>query len=130
MVMVLPTVSRAAVPDATNQISAGPPPSDTAAPQASSRSPRWLRVPSSDALGGAFPRRAQRDGVLGRAVLACEIGAQGDLTNCAVQSETPPGYEFGKAALSLVHIFKITAQLDGQSFVGERVVIPIGFRPR
>jgi hypothetical protein len=48
-----------------------------------------------------YPERAQRAGKEGRAVVRCEV-ANSSLVDCRVQSEDPPGYGFGNAAVGRI----------------------------
>ena len=48
-------------------------------------------------LAGVYPRRAQINDAEGKAAVICQIGATGDMTQCIIDSETPPGQGFGKA---------------------------------
>ncbi len=48
-------------------------------------------------FAGVYPKRAQMDDSEGRASVICQIGDTGDLTQCVIDSENPPGLGFGKA---------------------------------
>jgi TonB family protein len=69
-------------------------PHNAQAPSTSAQSP-----PSYP--GPAYPERAQRAGKEGRAVVHCGV-ANGGLVDCRVQSEDPPGYGFGNAAVGRI----------------------------
>jgi len=67
---------------------------------------RWARLPSNDALQAAYPAQALNRGVSGFAFLQCTVAQGGYLEGCQVRSENPPGYGFGRAALSLRSQFR------------------------
>src|SRR5579862_3450665 len=68
----------------------------------------WLRRPNADEMAASFPSRAEEAGVEGRATIRCDADKAGGMTNCVVTAEDPPGYDFGKAALSLAKYFKLS----------------------
>lgn len=77
-------------------------------PAASEQSlPRWVKKPSGDDLGNAYPEMARRKGMSGRAVLECEVTAERALVNCAVVSESPASEGFGAAGLKVTRRFEI-----------------------
>jgi len=49
-----------------------------------------------------YPAPAQESEIEGSVGLACQIAADQGLDRCVVLSETPPGYEFGRAAAILM----------------------------
>lgn len=108
------------------QAAAAPAPETPAAAVASN--PEWIRRPDAQDLRRFYPREAVRKGLPGRAVITCEINAEGLLTKCTVHEETPPGEGFGEAALKMASLFKMTPQTpDGQSVAGGTVRIPLRF---
>lgn len=48
-------------------------------------------------LAGVYPRKAQLNDTEGKAAVICQIGETGDLTQCVIDSEMPPGQGFGRA---------------------------------
>lgn len=61
----------------------------------------------------------------GRVVLACVVNATGDgVKDCVVESEDPPGYGFGPAAVGIASQFKLKA---GKTAPGSAIRIPIRF---
>lgn len=91
-------------------------------------SPDWLRKPTSAQMANAFPDRALRRNISGKATLTCKVTAVGAVRDCAVVSETPSEYGFGSAALSVTKHFKMKPQtVDGQAVDGASVRIPMSF---
>jgi len=91
-------------------------------------SPGWLAKPTGSDMARAYPRRAEDEDLIGRVELSCRITAAGGLDECKADEEDPPGYDFGKAALSVVPKFKLRpVDKDGRSVAGRTVQIPILF---
>ncbi len=88
--------------------------------------PDWLKKPTGEDLAWAYPERASRMGVGGRARMECQVAVDGRLAKCRVTEESPQGMEFGKAALALAPQFQMTPPPPGRTEPGE-VTIPIIF---
>jgi TonB family protein len=97
----------------------------TAAP-AQRYKPDWLRKPSGEDMAWAYPQRAQREEIGGKAVLQCVVAPDGGLTHCQVTSEAPADYGFGAAALALAPQFQMTRPPSDAKNPSE-VTIPINF---
>jgi len=75
-----------------------------------------------------YPDAAMRDGIEGSVFLLCVVIADGRI-GCAVQSETPPGYGFGEAAMQLSRSLRLsTTTTSGRPSNGMTVRVPISFR--
>lgn len=76
-----------------------------------------------------YPDRAQQEGIEGRAIVACTLGAGGELTDCTVQVVEPQGYGFGEAALAAASATRIDiAASDAAGSIGQRVAVPLVFK--
>jgi periplasmic protein TonB len=92
--------------------------------------PEWLSRPSAAEFARVYPEQAAREGIGGLVSLSCEVAVNGAVTACDVVSESPGGYGFSRAALSLTPHFRLKPRTeDGQPVGGARVVIPIRFAP-
>lgn len=90
--------------------------------------PDWTRKPSGEEFAHYYPEAAQRANLSGRAVLKCEVAADGALDTCTVPEESPTGAGFGEAALKLSSLFKMRPTTkDGVPVRGGTVHIPIRF---
>ena len=91
--------------------------------------PRWERQPSADQLMRAYPDRALRAEVGGRATVNCLVQPNGRVADCNLTSETPGDYGFGRAAQRLTRYFQISPRTVNGAAVGSRVNIAIRFNP-
>lgn len=99
-----------------------------APPAPALENPQWIRRPNMDAMRRHYPQAAMEEGIEGRAVIACEVAADGALTGCTVAAEEPKGYGLGEAALKVAPEFRMeTRTKQGAPVAGGRVRIPIRF---
>jgi TonB family protein len=88
----------------------------------------WYGAPTAADVRAAYPARALAARLGGAATLSCDIAVTGRLTACVVVSETPRGYGFGAAALSLAGKFAMEPELKaGKPVAGGHVRLPIVF---
>lgn len=85
----------------------------------------WETLPTAAQVTAAYPTRAQFEGVEGRAVIGCTIGANGHLEGCTVVSEDPAGYGFGEATLAVAPRFKARMSTTR---AGQPIRLPLSFR--
>lgn len=91
--------------------------------------PEWVSRPNGADLTRLYPERAQRDEVEGWVLLRCNVEADGYLSGCRADQETPPDYGFGEAALNMSGLFRMKPMTrDGQVVAGGSIGIPIAFR--
>lgn len=87
----------------------------------------WYKRPTPEQLRAAWPTKAYRAGMSGKVELDCQVNTHGLLEDCHVLSETPPGQNFGTAAMLLTPQFLLTpAVVDGEP-APSRVRMPITF---
>lgn len=90
--------------------------------------PDWAALPSPDDMSSYYPEHAAQNQISGRAVIDCTVKTDGRLADCSVISETPPGEEFGAAALRMAPLFQMKPRTrDGRPVSGGQVRIPIVF---
>jgi TonB family protein len=71
--------------------------------------PVWAEAPSFEDLARAYPAKAgTAEGYL---VAHCQVMPAGDLRNCQIVKELPAKLGFSKAAMTVVHKFKVTPEL-------------------
>ena len=89
--------------------------------------PRWLRQPRD--LASYYPARALAREIPGQVVLDCRVDVVGAL-HCAVVSETPANWGFGRAALEIAGDYRmVPAMRDGQAIEGRyRMRVPFEVR--
>lgn len=117
---------RAEAPPPPDASAPAPPP---LAPVAVVERPEWVRRPGADDLADAYPERALRLDIDGRALLSCRAMASGGLTACDIVSEDPPDYGFGAAALRLSRFYGIAPRTaDGRPVAGAKVDLPVAFK--
>ena len=119
-IQTLPTIAARTTAEATTTISPFPGGAEpettrlsvpTTLPHALTN-PAWLSRPDADQVARAYPERALGNGVGGLVTLACDVTAAGTVVHCDVVSESPQGYEFSRAALSLSRYFRMKPATD------------------
>ncbi len=87
--------------------------------------PTWVRTPTSDQVARSYPSGAPNHG---SARIVCSATPQGELVDCKLVAEDPPGAGFGGALLKLARYFKMApVTRDGIPVAGGRVLIPVHF---
>lgn len=76
-----------------------------------------------------YPAQALHEGIEGRAVVACLLGADGALSQCTIEVDEPQGYGFGAASISVVMAARLDIAASGLGHsVGQRVAVPLVFK--
>ncbi len=80
--------------------------------------------------GQFYPADALKARISGHATALCTVEASGDLGDCTVTEETPPGYGFGaKVLLSAQYIRVYALSKYGAPTKGRFIVVPMKFTP-
>jgi TonB family protein len=88
----------------------------------------WLQQPSADAIARVYPSLAARKNISGRAVISCVADEDGYLTDCVVESETPPDQGFGNAALEITAYMRMKPATAYGIPVRSTVNVPVNFK--
>jgi TonB family protein len=109
------------------------PPPPAAAPDdraAAITNPDWATLPNADDMSKYYPEVAGMKGLAGKATIRCVVKADGSLSGCVVESDSPRGVGFGNAALRMSGVFRMKPKTrDGAPVEGGKVRIPVVFRP-
>jgi hypothetical protein len=85
----------------------------------------FIETPSPAELLKVYPPQALKEGVDGFAIIGCDIGPEGRLAKCGVETERPMGYGFGQALLSLSTKFRVDTTSEYKP--GGRIGVPVKF---
>jgi hypothetical protein len=90
--------------------------------------PLWISAPGFDDMRRAYP--ANGGGGEGFVVLRCEVGLSGLLSRCDSSKEIPDGRGFGRAALSLAPLFRVSPEVMAKVPKWPvQVMVPLRFAP-
>lgn len=89
--------------------------------------PDWLEKPTGEDMSAYYPRHAARNEISGKVTIRCQVMADGRLQACVIKDETPPGEQFGEAALKLSRKFRMIPPSDPNALPGN-VTIPMHFQ--
>lgn len=90
--------------------------------------PDWARTAQSSEILAVYPAEAQRHRVSGRITMHCIVATDGQLKDCEVASEDPPGWGFGQAGLRLTPLFRMTpGEVHGVPVESE-LLLPLRFQ--
>jgi TonB family protein len=91
--------------------------------------PKWVGLPTADAMAHSYPPAAFDKRLTGRVTLACVVQQSGGVGDCTVAGEDPDGQGFGEAALKMAPAFKMSIWTDeGLPTVGGEIRIPIRYQ--
>lgn len=74
-----------------------------------------------------FPRSAMRQSISGQAEIRCTLTQDVRPKDCVVQSETPEGYGFGRAALQVVRRARLNPRGIRAERIGTTYVVRVPF---
>jgi len=90
--------------------------------------PDWQRKPDGDYLVRVYPVAAREAGIVGKVRLGCNVSIEGQLEQCQVLLQKPPGWGFGVAALAMAKSFSWRPEtVNGVAVGGVPVVVPFDF---
>jgi protein TonB len=91
--------------------------------------PRWLSRPTAAQLIKVYPDKALYASKSGHVVMHCSVTPEGKLSDCKITQETPKGFGFGAAVLSLVPLYRLEPVTAGGTAASDGTVdIPVDFR--
>ena len=88
---------------------------------------RWVRQLTAAEKNEVYPSRAARRRINGGAVILCRINRDTTVTNCRDESERPPGWGFGRAAVRAARYMRIRPRVVNgvvQDGARERITVP------
>ena len=84
--------------------------------------------PKGDPTAQFYPPEALKARVSGHATAVCTVEASGDLADCAITEETPPGYGFGaKVLMSAQYIRIYSRSRYNAPTKGRLIAVPMKF---
>ena len=89
--------------------------------------PRILQMPDADLLYRHYPPSAWAQGVVGRVLLDCRVGVDGN-AECEPVAETPPGWGFGDGAIDVARAIRFAPATSGGTPIVRRIRLPVTFR--
>lgn len=104
-------------------------PTVMAAPREVIDKPDWVRKPTGDDMERFYPAKARAERTGGEVRLVCDVTIAGALKDCVTVNESPTGYGFAEAALSLAPMFLMSPKrVGGEPVAGGSVTIPVIFK--
>lgn len=90
----------------------------------------WRAMPSVVDVAKAYPAAAMQAKVQGaRVVMLCEVGVDGRLTGCSIESEEPKGFGFDQVALGLAGSFQLSIwSPEGLPTIGAKIRLPVRYQ--
>jgi TonB family protein len=91
--------------------------------------PRWVQTLSADGMAAVYPQAAIKAGVRsGSGATTCVVTAEGRLGACEALRETPPGLDFGAAAVKAASAMRMNPWTkEGDTVEGLRITVPFAF---
>jgi TonB family protein len=100
---------------------------DLVIPISGNHEPNWKRTPSIEQLAAFYPKEAVVKRATGHATVHCEVDEIGQIGQCTIVSEDPPGLGFGNAALKLARISEFSPKLVNGTPTKGVLNIPFNF---
>jgi TonB family protein len=89
--------------------------------------PDWKVKPTAVDVARVYPAAANASKVSGKVTMSCVADIDGFLTECTIQTETPPGYGFGNAALEISAYMQMRPASNFGVPVRAQVSVPVNF---
>jgi TonB family protein len=84
----------------------------------------WLKTPGEAGYRQVWPAEAVKQKLGGRAIMRCRVDGAGLLSACQLIGETPAGYGFGQALLSLAPQYQMRPDAIATQAPNGEVIIP------
>jgi len=90
---------------------------------------QFTATPTAEDFAREYPQAAREAGLGGNVEIRCRANREGELTNCRVESETPPGMGFGDAGIRMMQYFRVSPPEPemGRTVSRPIVTIPLHF---
>ncbi|MBC6981395.1 energy transducer TonB [Caulobacter sp. 17J80-11] len=95
-----------------------------AAPSVEPQVVRWAVAPTAEELTRYYPMEARMVSLPGASQVDCLVSDSGALEACALLSETPAGWGFGRSALRAAALFRLSPDAV-PDLIGKRVQLPV-----
>jgi TonB family protein len=91
--------------------------------------PTLISRPTHEQMTAWYPQAARRRGLSGMAMLFCKVQLDGRLGDCAIASEEPADFGFGRSAVALASFFLFKPATSKRRPIETYISVPIDFDP-